>query len=177
MNSPRVVESVNPNGILSSLRIVLISLLRLYRLALSPLKSALFGVHATCRFTPTCSCYAIEAIQNHGAIRGSFLTLRRLLRCHPCGGAGYDPVPLNPRTSKSPCRGDFQRNRVGFPRLRTILCRRDETIVARRFNAGTGSPEGFSAERMAAFSKSGVKTPGYFQKSLRDEAPGNSTSR
>ncbi len=51
----------------------------------------LYGGH--CRFQPTCSHYAIEALQNHGAIRGSWLTLKRILRCHPFGGAGYDPVP------------------------------------------------------------------------------------
>lgn len=48
---------------------------------------------ASCRFTPTCSQYAIEAITRHGALRGLMLTLRRLSRCHPWGGSGYDPVP------------------------------------------------------------------------------------
>ena len=46
-----------------------------------------------CRCTPTCSQYAIEAIQKHGALKGLWLALRRLLRCHPWGGSGYDPVP------------------------------------------------------------------------------------
>ena len=46
-----------------------------------------------CRFDPTCSEYAIEALETHGAWRGSLLTLRRLSRCHPWGGSGYDPVP------------------------------------------------------------------------------------
>ena len=46
-----------------------------------------------CRFTPTCSQYAIEAIEKHGPVRGLWLALRRLLRCHPWGGSGYDPVP------------------------------------------------------------------------------------
>lgn len=50
-----------------------------------------FGGH--CRFHPTCSNYAIKALQEHGAFRGSWLTLKRILRCHPFGGAGYDPVP------------------------------------------------------------------------------------
>ncbi len=54
---------------------------------------------AACRFTPTCSEYARQAIDAHGARRGSYLALRRLVRCHPWGGSGYDPVPDNQRTS------------------------------------------------------------------------------
>ena len=60
---------------------------RLYRSTFSPL------VGHSCRFQPTCSSYALEALERHGAIRGGWLTLRRLARCHPLGGAGYDPVP------------------------------------------------------------------------------------
>ncbi|MEE4301100.1 MAG: membrane protein insertion efficiency factor YidD [Pseudomonadales bacterium] len=52
-----------------------------------------------CRFQPTCSDYAVEALTAHGALRGSWLTVRRLLRCHPFGGFGYDPVP--PRRAKT----------------------------------------------------------------------------
>jgi putative membrane protein insertion efficiency factor len=47
----------------------------------------------TCRFTPSCSAYAIEAIERHGAMTGGALALRRILRCHPWGGSGFDPVP------------------------------------------------------------------------------------
>ena len=50
-----------------------------------------------CRFQPTCSAYAIDARQAHGAIKGAWMTLRRLLRCHPLGGSGYDPVPSTRR--------------------------------------------------------------------------------
>ena len=64
-----------------------ILLVRFYQATLSPF----VGGH--CRFSPTCSRYAIEAYQRHGAFRGTWLTLRRLLRCHPLGGFGYDPVP------------------------------------------------------------------------------------
>jgi len=53
-----------------------------------------------CRYWPTCSSYALEALDEHGAARGSWLTLRRLLRCHPWGGAGVDPVP--PRRAVTP---------------------------------------------------------------------------
>lgn len=66
---------------------LLVLLVRVYQVALSPYIS----VH--CRFTPTCSRYAIEALEKYGAIRGSYLTIRRLLRCHPFSSGGYDPVP------------------------------------------------------------------------------------
>lgn len=65
----------------------LIGFVKLYRVALSP------WLGANCRFQPTCSEYAIESLESHGALRGSLLTLRRLSRCHPWGGSGYDPVP------------------------------------------------------------------------------------
>ena len=51
------------------------------------------GRPSPCRFVPTCSNYALDAFERHGAVRGSALTLRRLLRCHPWGGHGWDPVP------------------------------------------------------------------------------------
>ena len=47
----------------------------------------------SCRFTPTCSEYAVQALRKHGTLKGLYLTVRRLLRCHPWGGSGYDPVP------------------------------------------------------------------------------------
>ena len=59
----------------------------MYRKLISPM------LPPCCRFTPTCSAYALEALRVHGAWYGSILTLRRLLRCHPWGGSGYDPVP------------------------------------------------------------------------------------
>lgn len=67
----------------------LILLIHAYRLLLSPF----LGQH--CRFTPSCSCYAIEAIERHGAVRGAWLAVRRLGRCHPWCQGGYDPVPDN----------------------------------------------------------------------------------
>ena len=65
----------------------LIALIYLYRWTISPL----LGMN--CRFAPSCSCYAQEALKLHGPIKGSWLTLRRLLMCHPWGPWGYDPVP------------------------------------------------------------------------------------
>jgi putative membrane protein insertion efficiency factor len=66
---------------------LLIGALQVYRWLLSPL------LPAACRFEPTCSRYAIQAIEQHGALRGSWLAVRRLARCHPLGGSGSDPVP------------------------------------------------------------------------------------
>jgi len=65
----------------------LIGVVRLYQMTLSPI----LGRH--CRFQPTCSHYSVEALQTHGALKGSWLTVRRILRCHPFGGYGFDPVP------------------------------------------------------------------------------------
>ena len=58
-----------------------------YRICISPLTPP------SCRFTPTCSAYAVEAIKKHGPVKGFYLTVRRILKCHPWGGSGYDPVP------------------------------------------------------------------------------------
>ena len=66
---------------------LLVLLVRLYQLTLS----RLLGGH--CRFLPTCSQYFIEAVTKRGALRGSLLGIWRVLRCHPWGGSGYDPVP------------------------------------------------------------------------------------
>lgn len=68
----------------------LIQLVRLYRFAISP------WLGANCRFEPTCSNYAIDALRMHGVLKGSYLAARRIGRCHPWGGSGYDPVPGRP---------------------------------------------------------------------------------
>lgn len=62
-------------------------LVRFYQIAISPLKPP------SCRFTPTCSSYALEALKRHGLFKGGMLAIRRIMRCHPWGGSGYDPVP------------------------------------------------------------------------------------
>jgi putative membrane protein insertion efficiency factor len=72
---------------------ILILAVRLYRWTLSPALTFLFGPLSQCRFTPTCSAYALEAIQTYGALKGGWLALRRIGRCHPWGDCGHDPVP------------------------------------------------------------------------------------
>lgn len=72
---------------------ILIAAVRAYQWTLSPLKAALLGPAARCRFTPSCSDYAREAVRRFGVWRGSHLAVRRLLRCHPWGECGHDPVP------------------------------------------------------------------------------------
>lgn len=76
---------------------VLRGLVRVYQWTLSPLLAALDVVGGGCRFEPTCSRYCIEALARHGTARGLWLGIKRLARCAPWGGTGYDPVPP-PRT-------------------------------------------------------------------------------
>lgn len=67
--------------------LIFIGLIRFYQLAISPL------LPSSCRYTPTCSQYSIEAIKKYGPFKGSYLAFRRILRCNPWGGHGHDPVP------------------------------------------------------------------------------------
>jgi putative membrane protein insertion efficiency factor len=81
-------------------RNILMGMVRLYRLLLSP------SLGNACRFEPSCSHYALQALEQHGAAGGSYLTLRRLVRCHPWCDGGHDPVPgrlfAHPRSSSDP---------------------------------------------------------------------------
>lgn len=98
MEATRVVGVVNasppdesrpgrPGALGRLLALPLLGLVRVYQVLLSPL----MGGH--CRFHPSCSRYAAEALHSHGAFRGSWLAARRLAKCHPFGSSGYDPVP------------------------------------------------------------------------------------
>jgi putative membrane protein insertion efficiency factor len=85
-----MIESANVafvRAIRSLPRAVLILFVRAYQIVLSPL------LPASCRYYPSCSTYAIEALERYGALRGGWLALRRLLRCNPFRPGGYDPVP------------------------------------------------------------------------------------
>ena len=73
-------------------------LVRGYQLFISPL------LPPSCRYYPSCSAYALEAVATHGALGGSWLAVKRLCRCHPWGGAGYDPVPPAEQHIGSICR-------------------------------------------------------------------------
>ncbi len=67
--------------------LVLLLPIRFYQVCISPYTPP------SCRYTPTCSEYAVQALKKHGAVKGLYLAIRRILRCHPWGGSGYDPVP------------------------------------------------------------------------------------
>lgn len=75
------------------MRALLRIFIRVYQLTLSPLLAAIGGPGSGCRFQPTCSEYFLQAIESHGSVRGIFLGLKRIARCHPWGGCGEDPVP------------------------------------------------------------------------------------
>jgi putative membrane protein insertion efficiency factor len=72
---------------------ILIFAIRVYRWTISPVQFVFFGTTGGCRFTPTCSQYAMDAIRSRGAINGGWLAAKRICRCHPWGDCGNDPVP------------------------------------------------------------------------------------
>jgi len=73
-----------------------IVLIKIYQLFISPLTPA------TCRYTPTCSSYAKEALETHGLLKGGWLAVKRIFSCHPWGGSGYDPVPGKDKCCSNP---------------------------------------------------------------------------
>jgi len=91
-----------------------------YRWLISPAKNLLFGPLGRCRFTPSCSEYALDALRYHGALTGSWLALKRVGRCHPWGGCGHDPVPAAaPDSSLVPDLHPLQYSYGGRVGLRT----------------------------------------------------------
>jgi uncharacterized protein len=99
--SPRVAISNWSFGLRHSLVIRASSLvihglllaIRVYRLTISPAQAILFGPTGGCRFTPTCSQYAMDAIREYGVLAGSWLAVKRICRCHPWSDGGHDPAP------------------------------------------------------------------------------------
>lgn len=75
------------NFLFLPLKWLFLGLIKFYQKCISPLTPA------SCRYTPTCSQYALEAVRKYGALKGGWLALKRILRCNPWGGSGYDPVP------------------------------------------------------------------------------------
>ena len=74
-------------GLSKIINVILIGLVKFYRSALSPLKPS------TCRFYPTCSMYMLQALERYGPLKGSYLGIKRILKCHPFHKGGYDPLP------------------------------------------------------------------------------------
>ena len=68
------------------MKYILIILIKIYQVTISPL------IGSNCRFSPTCSNYCIQALQKHGTFKGLFLSFKRIIKCHPWGGSGHDPV-------------------------------------------------------------------------------------
>jgi putative membrane protein insertion efficiency factor len=89
-----------------ALGLPVLALVHLYRWTLSPL------LGTNCRYAPSCSEYALEALRVHGTLRGAWLSLRRIARCHPWGGHGFDPVP-----ARTAADGAFAKDRTAGRRL------------------------------------------------------------
>ena len=90
-------------------------LIRFYQIAISPL------IGPRCRYFPTCSQYSLEAIHTHGALKGSWLATKRVCRCHPWGGSGYDPVPAKAIRFISFQQIDSQKPHVAVPFRERLL--------------------------------------------------------
>lgn len=102
------------------MKYVLIGLLKVYRLVISPL----YG--NVCRYYPSCSAYALRAVQVHGAIRGSWLAARRVGRCHPWAAGGYDPVPGTPEWAEEMNEQAERSRRMDATETRTPAGRHNE---------------------------------------------------
>jgi len=101
---------------------ILILGLRLYQWLVSPVLRVVLGPLARCRFDPSCSAYAIEAVRGHGAFAGSWLALKRIGRCQPWGSCGHDPVPekkFEVRNTKFEANPNFEDRTLTSPALKT----------------------------------------------------------
>jgi putative membrane protein insertion efficiency factor len=85
---------------------ILIWAIRAYRLVISPAQFFIFGANGGCRFTPSCSQYAMDAIARRGAVAGSWLAAKRICRCHPFNAGGHDPAP-EAKNAGAPCATKF----------------------------------------------------------------------
>jgi hypothetical protein len=104
--TPLLQHSINP------LQHILIFAIRVYRWTISPLQTFLFGPTGGCRFTPTCSAYAMDAIRTRGALAGGWLAAKRICRCHPWGEGKQDLVPKKEfRIRNSPVSAGLQRGK------------------------------------------------------------------
>lgn len=97
MNKPTHQNQPETSVKRSPLAWCFVSLVRFYQLVISPF------LGPRCRFQPTCSSYALEAINLHGGVKGGWLALKRIVKCHPWGGFGYDPVPKGTNEAASHC--------------------------------------------------------------------------
>ncbi len=88
------------------MKFLLSALIRFYQRFLSKPLHALGGPGAGCRFSPTCSQYFLDALKEHGSLRGSWLGIKRICRCHPWGGCGHDPVPPKEPHASQACDTD-----------------------------------------------------------------------
>jgi len=89
---------------------ILILAIRLYRWTISPAQAFLFGPAGGCRFTPTCSQYAMAAVREHGVLAGGWLGWKRICRCHPWGNCGHDPAPPAEHRRQKPATGAVPEN-------------------------------------------------------------------
>jgi uncharacterized protein len=87
MLPPMKLKTKIANATKNVLVLLLLLPIRFYQYVISPMKGP------SCRFTPTCSQYAVDALKKYGPFKGTFLSVKRMFRCHPWGGHGYDPVP------------------------------------------------------------------------------------
>ncbi|PZR74019.1 MAG: membrane protein insertion efficiency factor YidD [Chthoniobacterales bacterium] len=96
--------------------------IRGYQLLLSPVLTFLGGPGSGCRFEPTCSVYFLEALEKHGVVRGTWLGLCRLGRCHPWGGRGHDPVPESGRGLSAAIGSTGSQEVSALPHSNPIAC-------------------------------------------------------